>query len=124
MALLNHRLKSFQENVEPALDINRSLNYTQLRLIQLFVEGGETVARDTALKIERIRQGLMAKQVAERVGVSEQYYCAIENGRTPSFRLAMRIAEVLQKPVHDLFSAHEINESLRPTGDTRERRCS
>ena len=47
------------------------------------------------------------KQLAERVGLSENYICAIENGRiTPLFIKADRIAKELAVPVEFLFTCY------------------
>ncbi|PVD17187.1 DNA-binding protein [Mesotoga sp. Brook.08.105.5.1] len=55
----------------------------------------------------RHRSGLTQKQLAERVGLSENYICAIENGRiTPLFNKADRIAKELAVPVEFLFTCY------------------
>ncbi|PNS35020.1 XRE family transcriptional regulator [Mesotoga sp. B105.6.4] len=55
----------------------------------------------------RHRSGLTQKQLAERVGLSENYICAIENGRiTPLFNKADRIAKELEVPVEFLFTCY------------------
>lgn len=47
------------------------------------------------------------KQLAERVGLSENYICAIENGRiTLLFNKADRIAKELAVPVEMLFTCY------------------
>lgn len=57
----------------------------------------------TPLKRTRINRNILAKQVAAELGITDRYYSEIENGRTPSFRLARRISESLAMPLDDLF---------------------
>lgn len=66
----------------------------------------------TPLKAARQERALQAKAVAEAVGVSEQYYSEIENGRLPSFRLAKRISEYIGQPMGLLFPAYDVNSGL------------
>jgi transcriptional regulator with XRE-family HTH domain len=52
--------------------------------------------RKTVLKEKRDNKRITMKQVSERAGISESYYCLIENGeRKPSVDVAKRIAGVL-----------------------------
>lgn len=66
----------------------------------------------TPLKQARLSLGVQSKQVAEALGISEQYYCEIENGRTPSFRTAKRIAEHFGMPIGRLFAAYDVSGTL------------
>lgn len=68
--------------------------------------------------LKRIRQSreLQAKQVAEALEITEQYYSEIENGRTPSFKLAKKISEYLGVPLGQLFAAYDVNTSLNASG--------
>lgn len=66
----------------------------------------------TSLKQVRLSLGVQSKQVAEALGISEQYYSEIENGRTPSFRTAKRIAEYFAKPIGLLFAAYDVSGAL------------
>ncbi|HYF77367.1 MAG TPA: helix-turn-helix transcriptional regulator [Symbiobacteriaceae bacterium] len=59
--------------------------------------------KTTKLKELRERKSLLQKDVAEHLGVSVQYYNEIENGRRPSFRLALLIADFFEVPVDQLF---------------------
>lgn len=44
----------------------------------------------------REKRGLTMKQVAAQTGISESYYCLIENGeRRPSVKVAKRISKIL-----------------------------
>lgn len=47
--------------------------------------------------------GLNQAEFAVRVGVSQQYIAAVENRRTPSYRLVARIKEVFDIDVQELF---------------------
>ncbi len=67
----------------------------------------------TPLKQARQDKGLKSLDVAAAIGITEQYYSEIENGRTPSFRLARRISLHLGMPMRLLFSAFDVNEPLR-----------
>lgn len=70
----------------------------------------------TPLKQARQNLNLQSKQVAEALGITEQYYSEIENGRTPSFKTAKRIAEYLGMPIGRLFPAYDVNTPLNPDG--------
>jgi len=60
---------------------------------------------DNKLKIARIIHGnLTQAEVAERVGCSRQTVNSIENNKfIPSVELALRIAQLLQVPVEEIF---------------------
>ena len=56
------------------------------------------------LKIERARKNLTQEQLAKMVGVSRQTINAIELGKyNPSTVLALKLAQVFEKSVNDLF---------------------
>ena len=63
------------------------------------------------LREARENEGLTMKQMAEKLLISESYYCAIENGtrqRNMDISLAERISETLQIPIKEIFR----NESM------------
>lgn len=57
------------------------------------------------LKIARLKKGIKQKQLAERVGVSQQYITSLENGRNdnPTRKVMLKIAEELGCTVQELF---------------------
>lgn len=58
------------------------------------------------LREARENKGLTMKQMAEKLLISESYYCAIENGtrqRNMDISLAERIAETLQIPMKEIL---------------------
>jgi transcriptional regulator with XRE-family HTH domain len=56
------------------------------------------------LKIVRMEKGILQKQLSDAVGVSESYYCQLENGsRRMSLPVAQKIAQVLGVSLDDLF---------------------
>ena len=56
------------------------------------------------LKIVRMEKGILQKQLSDAVGVSESYYCQLENGsRRMSLPIAQKIAQVLGVSLDDLF---------------------
>ncbi|MEZ0611780.1 helix-turn-helix transcriptional regulator [Fibrella sp. WM1] len=60
------------------------------------------------LKVERAEQNLSQAELAERIGVSRQTINSIESGRyVPSTVLALKLAQVFQKPVDQLFMLDE-----------------
>ncbi len=63
------------------------------------------------LREARENEGLTMKQMAEKLLISESYYCAIENGtrqRNMDISLAERISETLQIPIKEILR----NESM------------
>lgn len=59
-----------------------------------------------ALRKARLRAGLTQSEVARRVGLTRVSYTNIERGcKNPSLFTALRIAQVLDKPVEELFAA-------------------
>ena len=67
------------------------------------------------IKTKMQEKGLTQKQMAELVGVSQAYISYIVNRqRTPSLRIALKIARVLDCPVDILFdSLHSENISTK-----------
>lgn len=57
-------------------------------------------------KLKQLREeaGLTQKQIAEKLGVSESYYCQLENNkRRMPLQLALDIAAILNKTPNDIF---------------------
>lgn len=69
------------------------------------------MAASTRLKTVRQRHGLQQREVAGLLGVSEQYYCEVENGRRPSFKLALKLAQLFGVSIDDLFGGREFGNS-------------
>lgn len=64
------------------------------------------MAEINRLKAARVLQGLTQLQLAQKVGVKEIEVSRIETGRAqPDVQVKRRIAEVLHKPVFELFEA-------------------
>ncbi len=62
------------------------------------------MAANTRLKAARVLKGLTQLQLAEKVGTSEIEISRIETGRArPDAARKRQIAEVLEKPVYELF---------------------
>ncbi|NLC92456.1 MAG: helix-turn-helix transcriptional regulator [Treponema sp.] len=60
------------------------------------------------LKIERAIKDLTQEKLAEMIGVSRQTINSIEKGRyIPSTTLALKISEVFEKTVNELFELEE-----------------
>jgi len=52
----------------------------------------------------RRQVGLTQKQIAEKLGISESYYCQIENNkRRMSLQTALEIAAILRLAPNDIF---------------------
>jgi putative transcriptional regulator len=71
-------------------------------------------------KLKKIREkhNLTNQQVAEKIGISKEYYWMIENGkRKLSYDLAVKIANVFDKRPDDIFLNTELT-----TGEQNERR--
>lgn len=59
----------------------------------------------------RISKGLSAEEVANAVGVTENYITMIERGaRRPSITLALRLEKFYGIPISELFKRDEVNE--------------
>ena len=60
------------------------------------------------IKIERARYNLTQGDLADKIGVSRQSINAIEKGKyVPSTLLAIKIAQLFELPVEDLFFLEE-----------------
>lgn len=71
-------------------------------------------------KLKKIREkhNLTNQQVAEKIGISKEYYWMIENGkRKLSYDLAVKIANVFDKRPDDIFLNTELTK-----GEQNERR--
>lgn len=66
------------------------------------------------LKQARIEKGLTQEQMALLLGYkSKSHYCMIENGqRGVSVETALKISDILGKPVEELFDAVEVHAPL------------
>lgn len=63
--------------------------------------------------LEEIRnsKNLSQKQVAERAKISRAFYTHIENGhRTPSMKVAKRLADALDLSLDDFFNALQVTK--------------
>lgn len=59
------------------------------------------------LKVRRIQKGLSQKELAERVGLTNQSISDFETGRlNPSYEVMKRISKELDSPVDELFFKH------------------
>lgn len=62
------------------------------------------------LRTLRIQKGLTMKQVSQMVGITESYYCLLENGlRRPSVLVARKLGEALGFDWSELFEEGENN---------------
>lgn len=63
------------------------------------------------LRVAREGKGLTQEQMAHLLGYrSKSHYCMIENGqRGVSAEIALRISEVLGKPVEELFNVEDVH---------------
>ena len=60
------------------------------------------------LKVERAEVDLTQEQLAKKIGVSRQTINSIEKSRyVPSTILALKLSEVFNKPVNQIFSLDE-----------------
>lgn len=65
----------------------------------------------------REKQGLTQKQIAEKLGISESYYCQLENGkRRMSLPVALQIAAILKTTPNDIFWPDNFAERQVKTG--------
>ena len=57
------------------------------------------------IKITRIKKGIKQKDLAEEVGVSQQYIASLETGRNdnPTKKVMLAIANALETDVQTLF---------------------
>ncbi|MGX9931995.1 helix-turn-helix transcriptional regulator [Virgibacillus salarius] len=64
------------------------------------------------LKEIRTKEGLTCKQVADRIGVSKEYYWMIENGkRRLAYEHAVKIAKVFKSSPDYIFLDSELTRS-------------
>jgi len=68
----------------------------------MYIEkGGEKMPR---LKEIRERKGLTQQKLADLAGVHIRYIAFLESGdRTPSLKVAYKLADILETPVEDIF---------------------
>ncbi len=62
------------------------------------------------LKELRVKKGLTMKETGEKLGISESYYCAIENGerqKKMDMILAAGISTVFDVPIADIVRMEE-----------------
>jgi len=60
------------------------------------------------LKVERAIKNMTQAELAQRLGVSRQTVNAIETGKyVPSTVLALKIAQIFEKPVESIFFLEE-----------------
>ncbi|EGS9999198.1 helix-turn-helix transcriptional regulator [Clostridium perfringens] len=61
------------------------------------------------LKIRRIKMKKKQKEIAEQVGITQQYLANLENGRSknPSRGLMIKLADALDTTVQELFFSEE-----------------
>ena len=69
----------------------------------------------TQLIKARKEAGLRQWQIAETVGIDRSFYSRIERGtRNPSLEVALKIAEVLNKDVTEIFLSSDVSKSNTP----------
>ena len=62
------------------------------------------MATNLRMKAARVLRGLTQMQLAEQIGLKEIEISRLETGRArPDPALRLRIAEILQKPAHEIF---------------------
>ncbi|KXA05167.1 DNA-binding helix-turn-helix protein [Clostridium perfringens] len=61
------------------------------------------------LKIQRIKKRKKQKEIAEQVGITQQYLANLENGKSknPSRDLMIKLADALDTTVQELFFSEE-----------------
>lgn len=61
------------------------------------------------LKIQRIKKRKKQKEIAEQVGITQQYLANLENGKSknPSRDLMIKLAAALDTTVQELFFSDE-----------------
>lgn len=61
------------------------------------------------LKLRRIKMRKKQKEIAEQVGITQQYLANLENGKSknPSRNLMIKLAKVLDTTVQELFFSEE-----------------
>ena len=69
------------------------------------------------LKTMRTEQGLTMKDLSKKLGISESYYCAIENGerqKRMDLMLCHQLSVVFGKPVSEISDAEMRYRSMLP----------
>lgn len=64
-------------------------------------------------RLQKLREeyGLTQKQMGEKLGISESYYCQLENGkRRMSLPTAVKIASIFNKSLDDIFLPNDLAE--------------
>lgn len=64
-------------------------------------------------KLAELRKnvGLTQKQMAEKLNISESYYCQLENGnRRMSLEMALKISSILKKTPNEIFLSNNFAE--------------
>ena len=90
-----------------ALTICKVCYIMRLKTLQI-VKGGEIILRDW-LKQKREEKGFTMKQMGEKLGISESYYFAIENGtrqKKMDLVLVSALSAALDMPITEI-AAHE-----------------
>ena len=63
------------------------------------------------LRLLREKAGFTQKQMAQKLGISESYYCQIENTkRRMSLQMALDIAAILKKTPNEIFLPDDFAE--------------
>lgn len=64
------------------------------------------------LQVLREVKNLTQKQVADKLGISESYYCLLEHGkRNLSYKHAKVLAEIYNRSLEDIFLLHDFTRS-------------
>lgn len=69
------------------------------------------------LRKSRLEKNLSQKRIGEMIGISESYYCQLENGvRRMSLPIAKKLAIVLEGNLNDLFMPHNLADCNEDAG--------
>lgn len=61
------------------------------------------------IKYYRVSHDLTQRELSQKIGVSDQYICDIENGKSPvSDKVAMKLADVFNVSVDEVRSEREV----------------
>nr|DAV01043.1 MAG TPA: helix-turn-helix domain protein [Caudoviricetes sp.] len=69
------------------------------------------------LKTMRTEQGMTMKDLSRKLGISESYYCAIENGerqKRMDLMLCHQLSVIFGKPVSEISEAEMRYRSMMP----------
>ena len=69
------------------------------------------------LKTMRTEQGMTMKDLSRKLGISESYYCAIENGerqKRVDLMLCHQLSVIFGKPVSEISEAEMRYRSMMP----------